>query len=562
MPPLVIDPAVQKLQELAASSAWLTLAARSAHETASRVYARCPPPQRTLAGVDAADYLQAIVPLTQADVLEQHSGYGSVRWLWYLRRAPDSLFEGDYGTTLGYDRLLAEMLSAQFTATDTSEVAERVAFRVDEATFRHLARYVGRVKLLSQLHMLYRRVGKGAVLDASRPVLMAHTSEAIERAIQIYDVRHDRSHEFIGAGLGLVSVLPDFNQLVDEGAAREPTAFLPMTCSPSFPAPVTYPDGAGGLSVVTVQVRHVTKKLNLARILCPIGDGGGIPDYLPSIAPLIQLLMLVPAICVHVPWALSSISQQGYVFVGEEQLRDIVDHHLPEVVEKLAPRTAGFAWPADFIQWREALLAVTASVWPLSSGDVLRRFRDNFLIDTTGASQALLHRLELVRSPLIGNLRARAFELQCQDLIDGTSWVPPPEVKALRGRPLRQGDRTLTDIDAIGVKEGTLLIVSCKSIIYDRDYDQGVFRVIRNTQATVDEAVVAWEGVVAELRRQPTGENFDFSPFDEIIGVVCTPFAAYSNENRTLAFVKPNLRVSSSMLELRDWLAGNSSSES
>ena len=233
MPPLVIDPAVQKLQELAASTAWLTLAARSAHETASRVYARCPPPARTLDGVDAANYLQTVVPLTQAAVLEQHGGYGPVRWLWYLRRAPDSLFEGDYGTTLGYDRLLAEMLSAQFTATDASERAERVAFRVDDAAFRHLARYVGRVKLLSQLHMLYRRVGKGAVLDASHPVLMAHTSEAIERAIQIYDVRHDRSHEFIGAGLGLVSVAPDLEQLVDGSAAGEPMAFLSIGCSPN-----------------------------------------------------------------------------------------------------------------------------------------------------------------------------------------------------------------------------------------------------------------------------------------------------------------------------------------
>lgn len=562
MPPLVIDPAVQKLQELAASTAWLTLAARSAYETASRVYARCPPSQHILDGVDAANYLQAFVPLIQADVIEQHSGYGPVRWLWYLRRAPDSLFEGSYGTTLGYDRLLAEMLSAQFTATDASDVATRVAFRVDEAAFRHLARYVGRVKLLSQLHMLYRRVGKGAVLDASHPILVAHTSEAIDRAIQIYDVRHDRSHEFIGAGLGLVSVDPNFEQLVDESATGEPVAFLSLGCSPSFPAPVTYPDGAGGLSVVTVQVRHVTKKLGLARILSPMGDEGGIPDYLPGIAALIQLLMLVPVICVHVPWALSSITQQGYVFVGENRLRDIVEHHLPEIVGQLAVRTAGFAWPADFIQWRDALLAVTASVWPLSGGNVLRRFRDNFLIDTTGASQALLNRLELARSPLIGNLRAREFELQCQDLIDGTSWEPPPQVKALRGRPLRQGAKTLTDIDAIGVKERTLLIVSCKSIIYDRDYDQGVFRVIRNTQATIDEAVVAWEGIVAELKRQPTGDNFDFSRFDEIIGVVCTPFVAYSNEDRTLAFVKPNLRASSSMLELRDWLASNSDSES
>ncbi|MDE1011981.1 MAG: hypothetical protein OSB38_40600, partial [Paraburkholderia fungorum] len=114
----MIDPAVQKLRELAASTAWLSLAARSAQETASRVYAKCPPPQRTLEGLDAANYLEAIIPLTQADILEQHSGYGPVRWLWYLRRAPDILFEGDYRTTLGYDRLLAETLSSKLTATD------------------------------------------------------------------------------------------------------------------------------------------------------------------------------------------------------------------------------------------------------------------------------------------------------------------------------------------------------------------------------------------------------------------------------------------------------------
>jgi hypothetical protein len=556
-PPLVIDPAAHQLQLLASSIDWVTLAARSAHETAARVYAKCPPPQPTLVGLEAANYLQQVVPLVQADVLAQHRAYGPVRWLWYLRRSPDSLFEGDYGTTLGYDRLLAEVLSAQFTAVDTSDLADRVAFRVDDASFRHLARYVGRVKLLSQLHMLYRRVGKGAELDASHPVFMAYASEAIESAMHVYDERHDRSHEFIGAGLGLVSVDPNFEQLVRNGAAGEPIAFLSMACTPSFPAPVTFPDGAGGLGVATVQVRHVTKELSLARILNPMGEGGGLPEYLPSIAALTQLLMLVPVISAHVPWALSSICQQGYVFVGEQRLREVVDHHLPEVVEQLAPRTPGFAWPTNFDQLREALEAVHASVWPLSSGNVVRRFRDNLLIDTTSASHALLHRIELGRSPLLGNLRAREFELQCQDLIDGTAWSPPPEVQALRGRTLRAGGRALTDIDAIGVKERSLLIVSCKSVIYDRDYDQGDFRVIRNTQATVDQAVTEWEAIVAELRRHPRGENFDFSQFDEIVGVVCTPFAPYSSDDRTLAFARPNLRVSSSMLELRDWLAAN-----
>lgn len=556
-PPLVIDPAARQLQVLAASTDWLRLAALSAHDTAARVYALCPPPQPTLIGLEAANYLRQVVPLVQADVLAQHRAYGPVRWLWYLRRSPDGLFEGDYGTTLGYDRLLAEVLSAQFTAIDTSDMADRVAFRVDDASFRHLARYVGRVKLLSQLHMLYRRVGKGAELDASHPVLMARTSDAIERAIRVYDERHDRSHEFIGAGLGLVSVDPNFEKLVQDGAGKEPIAFLSMACTPCFPASVTYPDGAGGLCVTTVQVRHMMKELSLARILNPMGEGGSLPEYLPSIAALIQLLMLVPAISADVPWALSSICQQGYAFVGEQRLREVVDHYLPEVVAQLAPRTPGFAWPSNFDQWHTTLTAVHASVWPLSSGNVMRRFRDNLLIDTTSASHALLHRIELGRSPLLGNLRAREFELQCQDLIDGTDWSPPAEVKALRGRTLRSGGRALTDIDAIGVKGRSLLIVSCKSVIYDRDYDQGDFRVIRNTQTTVDQAVIEWAMIVAELHRQPRGENFDFSQFDEIVGVVCTPFAPYSSDDRTLAFARPSLRASSSMLELRDWLTAN-----
>lgn len=278
MPPLVIDPTVQKFQEFADSIAWPKLAAESALETASRVYRMCPPPQHTLSGIEAANYLQIVLQLTQADILEQHCGYGSVRWLWYLRRAPDTLFEGSYRTTMGYDRLLAEVLSSQFKREDSSELAQLVRFRIDGSAFRHLARYIGRVKLLSNLHILYRRVGKGSVLDASSPVLVAETSEHIEHAIQIYDTRHDRSHEFVGAGLGMFSVEPNIQQLVDESSGGDPTAFLTIGCTPSFPAPITYPDGAGGLSIATVQVRHIPKMLNLERILAPMGEEGGLPD--------------------------------------------------------------------------------------------------------------------------------------------------------------------------------------------------------------------------------------------------------------------------------------------
>ena len=82
----------------------------------------------------------------------------------------------------------------------------------------------------------------------------------------------------------------------------------------------------------------------------PMGAEGGIPGYLPGTAPLIQLLMLVPAICVHVPWALSSITQQGYVFVGEDRLREIADHHLPEIVEIISPVESGLRMAHYFIE--------------------------------------------------------------------------------------------------------------------------------------------------------------------------------------------------------------------
>jgi len=144
MPPLVIDLAVLRLQQLADSTDWPTQAATAALETASRVYAMCPPAQRELAGADAAEYLKQIVPLVQTDILEQHKSYGPIRWIWYLRRAPAELFEGSYETTLGYDRMLAEALSSNFTADDRSQASNRVAFRIDGTAFRHLTRYVGR----------------------------------------------------------------------------------------------------------------------------------------------------------------------------------------------------------------------------------------------------------------------------------------------------------------------------------------------------------------------------------------------------------------------------------
>jgi hypothetical protein len=317
-------------------------------------------------------------------------------------------------------------------------------------------------------------VCKGAVLDVSHPLLGSTASENIERAMQIYDARQNRPEEFSVAGLGLVPVkLAHLDDI--KTTTHNPAAILAIELQEFFPLPVRTLDGAGGIAAVTVEGWYLPQKLFLDQVLTPISEHEKIPAYLPEMAALIQLLVMLPAICDHLPWALSSLIRRGYVCASEEQLADIVSGCLPDVVRQLSPFTPNFEWPANFAEWRDSLRRVSASVWPLRSGHFLHRYHNELLIDVCNASHALLHRLEFRSSTAIGNLRGDKFELQCQAMIDATPWVPLPLLKNLRGRKLepRAGVKYLTDIDAIGAKDGSVLLVSCKSIIYGREYDQG-----------------------------------------------------------------------------------------
>ncbi|MFL9931416.1 hypothetical protein P0D88_19655 [Paraburkholderia sp. RL18-103-BIB-C] len=553
MPPLAVDPAVTAFRRVT-SKQWHALSGKAAINTALAIFKENHPPQADLIGVEAAEYLEQFIAATQEHIQRAHSGYGGVRWLWYLRRAPDAFFSGSYGTTNGYDRFLAEIMSSTFAREDRSELATRITFKVDDAAIRHVASFVGRVKLLSQLHILYRRVGKGATLDARQPILVARTPADVENAIAIYDQRQDRSHEFFGSGLGSATVEPGSSDFVEAAKRFGLTAFLSFGCHPSYYPSIQYPDANDAQMEVTVEARHMLKALDLRNVLQPFDGEAGSPEYLRDVAPLIQLLVMLPALMTQAPWAFGSILQQGYFFCGAKRLEALFDAYLPEIAAILTRETPGFRWSTTAAEWLEDVNQVNASPWPLIAGNVCRRYAEQYPLDITGSSHAFLQRLEMSRAPTLGNVRGAAFELQCQEIIDRSPWAPPPAIRELRGRPLRRAGQRLTDIDALAARDGVLLIVSCKSRIYDREYDRGTYRVVQNERSSIDEAVTQWNSVVEGLNREPTGDNFDFSAFKEIVGVVCTPFPVYTSSQQSLRFVREGLRASCSAHELRDWL--------
>ena len=79
-------------------------------------------------------------------------------------------------------------------------------FPVDVVAGRQIARFIGRLKLFSLLHILYRSVGKGAELDLLGSLPFAKTPPEVDQAIAIHDQRHDQGFEFVAPGIGIATL--------------------------------------------------------------------------------------------------------------------------------------------------------------------------------------------------------------------------------------------------------------------------------------------------------------------------------------------------------------------
>ncbi len=62
---------------------------------------------------------------------------------------------------------------------------------------------------------------------------------------------------------------------------------------------------------------------------------------------------------------------------------------------------------------------------------------------------------------------------------------------------------TITDIDAVAVRDRHLLLVSCKSFPHTVDFSAGSHGAVRNLPTNTETAIAEWDLKMAEMR--PTG---------------------------------------------------------
>jgi hypothetical protein len=83
-------------------------------------------------------------------------------------------------------------------------------------------------------------------------------------------------------------------------------------------------------------------------------------------------------------------------------------------------------------------------------------------------------------------VRAAHFEGEIQKVIDRSQWNPDNALRQVRGRALRLNGQTITDIDAVGSQNGTMLLVSAKSRVHTARYDAGDHKQVRNTAEAIE----------------------------------------------------------------------------
>ncbi|HEV2045677.1 MAG TPA: hypothetical protein VGQ95_03675 [Chthoniobacterales bacterium] len=118
--------------------------------------------------------------------------------------------------------------------------------------------------------------------------------------------------------------------------------------------------------------------------------------------------------------------------------------------------------------------------------------------------------------------RGPSFEDDIQHLIDETKWKPPEEIRGWRGRKLKVNDTVLTDIDAVGLLGGHLLVIEAKAIYYELGYGSFDRSQARNAREKCEFAV---RQCARDDLRQAT--NLHLAQFRQIVRVVCTPSPIY-----------------------------------
>jgi len=500
--------------------------------------------------IDAQPYLKQCLETVETGLVDMAQRFSPVQWLWYLRRFPNIHYIEDEGFE-GYCLTLAAILSARSQRKDYSEQFDtQLSFPLTQSVANYVLAFVAGVYDLGDLHIKYGAAAREIPFRIRArhlpdPVLV----ESKQKAGEIFDARQS-----IGIS-GLTGTFPSQNGLPQK-------VYLYVAGKTYYPVamPLPYFEFRGLETPPIVPTYYLPSQVPLNHIsnLYKLTGNGNQQWLSRDVFSLMLLAGLLLPIAASAPEHSANIAMYGYSV--HERSDFIMDYWrvFDELVLKLKDLFPGAELPPTPIHLLNDLERLQTGTHPLLPGVIMGNERW-IVINHANVKDRLGQMLRFPNlSGEIGVKRGIHFEDAIQSYIDASRWKPSDALRAMRQVHLeRRGkgkNNQITDIDAIGESGDTLLIVSCKAVIFSVGQDIGEYHALKNARLRLDEAVLKWQAVKAELQDLPIGQNYDFSRYAKIIAIVCTPNVVYTESDLSLAYEVGTLRKSASASEFIDWL--------
>lgn len=493
--------------------------------------------------------------------LEQYCGrcaqkLTALEWLWYLRRS-GPIFKGELGTTEPYDRALAETAANLHGKSQSLRVLkttdEMLSFEISRSVARKIADLRIGILLLSDIHSQIRWCGKGSRFEFSSIGLLSSKPNAeLKSAVELYDKRGDAAGADLGLNLaGTVLGTPVVTK--EAVSDRKYDIVVLLGCKPYQ---ATCKMRSGQVAEYTAKYARIPLDLKeLSRLNSVINAKW----WKPGAVFLLTLLMIADHLVDLVePQVVISLRHNGYFLVQKATVQTVLAEQFEKNSEIISSVLPGESPPRTLNELRNGLNNIQGSLWPLRVTDAVKDLGKQLLIDLATATNQLQNIFEYPNvSDSLGNLRAQHFENIVQACINESPWRPGQSVLGLRQTPLQKQGKVWTDLDAVGSKGNTLLMVDCISLLNQSAYSTGHPSAVKNAADKLIAKTKKWRQRRDELLAEPTGDNFNLSEFSNVIAVVCSPEPFFTPLGICTEEAAPGLQFCCSLAELNKFLAEN-----
>lgn len=500
--------------------------------------------------LDAQQYLKQCMAAVENGLIDMAQRFSPIQWLWYLRRFPKIHLIEDEGFE-NYCLTLATSLSARSHRKDDSEQFDtQLSFPLTQSIANYVLAFVAGVYDLGDLHIRYGAAARDIPFRfRAKHLPYAILTESKKKSGEIFDERQE-----IGIS-GLTGTIPS----KDEMSESSELLVIDKLYNP-VPMQLPYFEFHGLATPLSIPTYYLPSPVPLQHIsnLYKLTNNGNEQWLSRDAFSLMLLAGLLLPISASAPEHSINIAMYGYSV--HERTDFVMDYwpmfdELVSAINNLVPDADLPSTPMHLLKVIENLDTNSHPVFP----EVVIGNKKWIVVDHASVN----HRLgKMLRFPNlcgeIGNARGIYFENAIQSYIDTSPWKPSDKLRGMRQVHLiRSGDsknNKITDIDAIGESGDTLLLISCKAIVFSIGQDIGEFSALKSARENLDKAVIKWQAVKAELLDSPIGQNYDFSRYAKIIAIVCTPQVIYTESDLSLSYEVSNLRKSATALELIAWL--------